>query len=200
MPRETAATIGRFIELLELADDFCRAERLLSLARTPEQRRFQRWFLSEFVRQEQGEPPTGVGRCARVEAAEQRFVSPALPAPRLVIAVAVGGALGALLRWGLTEVFPDAGRRLPVGDLRDQRRRLVRPGPAAGPRRRTAPPDARGRARPGVLGGFTTLSAYSEQSRALLAAGHTGLAASYLLGTLGACLLAVVLADRWPTP
>ncbi len=57
MPRETAATIGRFIELLELADDFCRAERLLSLARTPEQRRFQRWFLSEFVRQEQGEPP-----------------------------------------------------------------------------------------------------------------------------------------------
>jgi two-component sensor histidine kinase len=57
MPREAAATIGRFIELLDLADAFCREERLLSLARTPEQQRFQRWFLSEFVRQERGRPP-----------------------------------------------------------------------------------------------------------------------------------------------
>jgi anti-sigma regulatory factor (Ser/Thr protein kinase) len=57
MPRETAATIGRFIELLDLADAFCREERLLSLARTPDQQRFQRWFLSEFVRQERGAAP-----------------------------------------------------------------------------------------------------------------------------------------------
>ena len=57
MPRQTAATIGRFIELLDLADAFCREKRLLSLARTPEQQRFQRWFLSEFVRQERGEAP-----------------------------------------------------------------------------------------------------------------------------------------------
>jgi anti-sigma regulatory factor (Ser/Thr protein kinase) len=56
MPRQTAATIGHFVELLDLADAFCREERLLSLARTPDQRRFQRWFLSEFVRQERGEP------------------------------------------------------------------------------------------------------------------------------------------------
>jgi anti-sigma regulatory factor (Ser/Thr protein kinase) len=58
MPRHTAATIGRFVELLDLADAFCREERLLSLARTEEQQRFQRWFLSEFVRQGAGEPPT----------------------------------------------------------------------------------------------------------------------------------------------
>lgn len=57
MPRPTAATIGRFIELLDLADAFCREERLLSLARTADQQRFQRWFLSEFVRQERGEAP-----------------------------------------------------------------------------------------------------------------------------------------------
>ena len=56
MPRATAATIGRFIELLDLADEFCREKRLLSLARTADQQRFQRWFLSEFVRQEDGEP------------------------------------------------------------------------------------------------------------------------------------------------
>jgi anti-sigma regulatory factor (Ser/Thr protein kinase) len=57
MPRQTAATIGRFIELLDLADAFCREERLLSLARTPEQQRFQGWFLNEFVRQQKGEAP-----------------------------------------------------------------------------------------------------------------------------------------------
>ena len=56
-PRATAANIGRFLELLDLADAFCRDQRLLSLARSPEQRRFQTWFLGEFVRQQNGEPP-----------------------------------------------------------------------------------------------------------------------------------------------
>jgi anti-sigma regulatory factor (Ser/Thr protein kinase) len=50
-------TVGRFLELLDLADAFCKQERLLSLARSPEQRTFQRWFLGEFVRQEQGQEP-----------------------------------------------------------------------------------------------------------------------------------------------
>ena len=57
MPRATARTLSRFIELLDLADDFCRQQRLLSLARTAEQRRFQSWFLGEFVRQADGEEP-----------------------------------------------------------------------------------------------------------------------------------------------
>jgi anti-sigma regulatory factor (Ser/Thr protein kinase) len=57
MPRATARTLSRFIELLDLADDFCRQQRLLALARTPEQRRFQGWFLCEFVRQAKGEAP-----------------------------------------------------------------------------------------------------------------------------------------------
>jgi hypothetical protein len=57
MPRATATTLVRFVELLELADEFCRAERLLSLARSAEQRKFQVWFLSEFVRQANGDPP-----------------------------------------------------------------------------------------------------------------------------------------------
>jgi len=57
MPLETAAGTGRFMELLDRADDFARQQRLLSLARTPGQQRFQRWFLGEFVRQQAGEPP-----------------------------------------------------------------------------------------------------------------------------------------------
>jgi anti-sigma regulatory factor (Ser/Thr protein kinase) len=57
MPRATATTLMHFVELLDLADEFCRAERLLSLARSPEQRKFQAWFLHEFVRQADGQAP-----------------------------------------------------------------------------------------------------------------------------------------------
>ena len=57
MPRADASTLLRFVELLDLADEFCREERLLSLARSPEQRRFQDWFLTEFVRQADGQTP-----------------------------------------------------------------------------------------------------------------------------------------------
>lgn len=57
MRKQTGLSIDRFIELLDLADAFCREERLLSLARTAEQQRFQRWFLGEFVRQARGEAP-----------------------------------------------------------------------------------------------------------------------------------------------
>lgn len=53
---------------------------------------------------------------------------------------------------------------------------------------------------PGVLGGFTTLSATSEQGRELLAGGDVGLAAAYLLGTLAACWAAVALVDRFAPP
>lgn len=57
VPSDTAIAFGRLLELLDLADSFCRQERLLSLARSPDQRRFQRWFLGEFVRQSGGQPP-----------------------------------------------------------------------------------------------------------------------------------------------
>ncbi len=57
IPRETAAMMVRFLELLDLADAFCREERLLTLARTPVQRHFQQWMLGEFVRQSRSEPP-----------------------------------------------------------------------------------------------------------------------------------------------
>ncbi len=52
-----AETMGRFVELLDFADEFCSRERMLSLARTPGQRAFQTWFLTEFVRQQAGRAP-----------------------------------------------------------------------------------------------------------------------------------------------
>lgn len=56
-PRRSADALQGFLELLDLADDFCRRQQLLSLARSPEQRAFQQWYLGEFVRQARGEEP-----------------------------------------------------------------------------------------------------------------------------------------------
>ncbi|MEN8707542.1 MAG: ATP-binding protein [Nocardioides marinisabuli] len=56
--RSSADTTQKFVELLDMADQFCREQRLLSLARSEEQRRFQQWYLGEFVRQARGDEPT----------------------------------------------------------------------------------------------------------------------------------------------
>lgn len=112
-------------------------------------------------------------------------------APRLLLAVAAGGAAGAVLRYLCGEVAPDGGGfpwvtfavnvvgcALLAGlELLPLARRSATWAAALGP---------------GVLGGFTTFSATSEQGRALLADGDTVLAGGYLLGTLTACLVAVI--------
>jgi CrcB protein len=82
--------------------------------------------------------------------------------------------------------------RLPLDDLRHQRHRVAGAGDAA-LRHRPLLALALG---PGLLGGYTTLSTYAEETRALLADGATATALTYLLGTLAACLVAVSLASR----
>lgn len=57
MPRETARQIGGLIDLLDAADEFSRAQRLLTAPRAADQRAFQIWFLGEFRRQSAGAPP-----------------------------------------------------------------------------------------------------------------------------------------------
>ncbi|WP_395690646.1 fluoride efflux transporter FluC [Nocardioides sp.] len=122
--------------------------------------------------------------------------SPAL-APRLLLAVAVGGAVGALARWGLTEAWPADADGFPWATLAinvsGSFLLALLPALAVVRRRREL---AVGLG-PGVLGGYTTLSAYSEQARALLASGRTGVALVYLAGTLAACLVAVAVGDHW---
>lgn len=112
---------------------------------------------------------------------------------RELAAVAAGGAVGALARWS-------AGAMVPTGDGFPWSTFVVN---VVGcfllallptlllVRRRPLLLLALG---PGVLGGFTTLSAYAEEARALAADGRTGLAAAYVVGTLGSCLLAVAAA------
>ena len=116
----------------------------------------------------------------------------------VLLAVSVGGALGALLRYSLTLAEPDDGG-FPwttftinlVGAF------LLALLPAsARVRRHPLLPPLLGT---GVLGGFTTLSTWSEQTRALVADGAVVTAAAYVVGTLAACLAAVALADRFST-
>ncbi|HEX6148467.1 ATP-binding protein [Nocardioides sp.] len=57
LPPESVDEMGSLVDLLDFADEFAARERLLSVARTPAQRTFQTWFLTEFVRQRDGHPP-----------------------------------------------------------------------------------------------------------------------------------------------
>ena len=107
-------------------------------------------------------------------------------------AVAAGGAAGAVLRYLLTDWHPD-GHGFPATTFAIN---VVGSGllallPAISRVRRSrAWTAALG---PGLLGGFTTLSAYGEQTRALLDAGRPILAGGYALGSVAACCLVVVL-------
>jgi fluoride exporter len=122
-------------------------------------------------------------------------VRPGSPSPTLFGAVALGGALGAILRYLGTELVPD-GSGFPqttfainvIGSL------LLAVLPHwLGLGR----PYAMALLGPGLLGGFTTLSAYSEHTRSLLATGHEWLAMAYVVGTLVTCVSSVWFARRF---
>lgn len=107
--------------------------------------------------------------------------------------VAAGGAAGAVLRWSLGTVTPEGSGfpwttfainvlgclalgLLPLVDGRDHRVTLI--------------------LGPGVLGGFTTVSTYADQARALVADGAVALAGTYVICTLAAGLGAALLGRR----
>jgi fluoride exporter len=117
----------------------------------------------------------------------------------LLLAVALGGAVGGLLRWALGEMVPPSdGFPWTTFGINVTGAFLLALLPAvAAVRARRALAVALG---PGVLGGFTTFSAYAEETRALLADARPGPATAYLFGTLVACLTAVLLAHRLSTP
>lgn len=116
-----------------------------------------------------------------------------------IVAVGVGGALGALLRHLLGELTPAAvGFPWTTFTINVSGAFLLALLPAvAAVRERPVLTLALG---PGLLGGWTTLSAYAEDARALLADARPGLAAAYLLGTLAVCVMAVAAAQSFSTP
>lgn len=119
---------------------------------------------------------------------------------RGVALTAVGGALGALARWGVGEAWHVAadGFPWPVFAINVAGSALLAVLPAlAFVRRHAALPVFLGT---GVLGGFTTMSTASEQTASLVESGHAGTAFAYAAGTLAAALVAVALVDRFTTP
>lgn len=118
----------------------------------------------------------------------------------ILTAIAAGGALGALARQLVGEALPTTTGAFPwdtflinvsgslligilmaVLGLRPAHHRLLRPFLGVG-----------------ILGGFTTFSAYAVQSHELVTSGHPVEAIGYLAGTVLAALLAVV-AGVWLT-
>lgn len=112
---------------------------------------------------------------------------------RDLVLVAVGAAVGAVLRWSLGEAVPDGSGfpwttlginvvgafalgALPLLVRREHRATLL--------------------LGPGLLGGFTTVSTYADQARTLAAAGDAVHAGAYLGGTLLAALLAACAGRR----
>jgi hypothetical protein len=57
VPREVVDAADRLEAILQEADEFCRSEQLLTLARSDIEVRFAEWYLDEFRRQIGGEPP-----------------------------------------------------------------------------------------------------------------------------------------------
>jgi fluoride exporter len=107
-------------------------------------------------------------------------------------AVAVGGALGALARYGLALAIPPVPGHFPlatfltnvvggllIGVLIVLLTELTTPHPLARPFLVT-----------GILGGFTTFSTYAVDVEHLLAAHAVGVALGYLFGTLFSALAA----------
>ncbi|MFY1635395.1 fluoride efflux transporter FluC [Solwaraspora sp. WMMB335] len=122
--------------------------------------------------------------------------------PALLAAVAGGGALGALARYGLATAWPATPGSVPWSTLvtnlagcfligflmqlvttHPRPHRLLRPFLGAG-----------------VLGGFTTFSIQSLEVRDLLAAGRPWLASGYAAGTLVGALSAVWLGRAFARP
>ena len=113
-------------------------------------------------------------------------------------AVAGGAAVGALLRWGAGLAFNAAWAGFPLGTLLVNCLGGLLIGVAMVWFARSPDDTLRLLLVTGVLGGFTTFSAFSAESLGLLQRGHWGLAllhsAAHLLGALACTALGFVLA------
>jgi len=120
--------------------------------------------------------------------------------PAVLATIALGGGLGALARYGVSQLLPTMPGRFPWGTFLVNvsgclligvlmvlitevwtAHRLVRPFLGVG-----------------VLGGFTTFSTYALEIHNLLRPGSVPIAFAYLAGTLLVALLAVLL-GMWVT-
>jgi fluoride exporter len=116
------------------------------------------------------------------------------PEADVLVLIATGGAIGSVLRYVVEAWVPAAGSggfpwgTLAVNVAGSFALGLLHAYVPAHPR---MPRRVRAVLGAGLLGGFTTFSAYAVQTRTLLADGHDVQALAYLLGTLAAAVVAV---------
>lgn len=118
-------------------------------------------------------------------------------APALA-AVSVGGAAGALGRYGLGLAFPHASGTFPWATFAVNVSGCLLIGAliVLVTEWRPAPPLVRPLLGTGVLGGYTTFSTYAVDAHEMLGAGRVAAAAAYVVGTLVAALIATWLGMR----
>ena len=121
------------------------------------------------------------------------------PQPTVLVVVAIGGAIGAVARFWIAQTMPVAADSFPWAtftiNVTGSFLLALLPAFAIVVDHRLLPP-ALGT---GLLGGYTTLSTFAEETRHLAAGGHVALAVTYLVTTLVVCLVAVAIADRFST-
>lgn len=119
---------------------------------------------------------------------------------RLPLAVAVGGAIGAGARWLAGVPFEVTPGTFPVRTLVVNVLGCLLIGVAASRLHRESL--AWAFAVTGVLGGFTTMSAFAQELNDLVDAGRGGLMVVYLVATLAGGMAALLAAERvskaWP--
>jgi CrcB protein len=109
--------------------------------------------------------------------------------------IALGGALGSLARWGISEALARAwGPEFPWGTLLVNVTGSLLIGAAAGGSwhdvRLIESAFVRQFVMVGVCGGYTTFSAFSLQTVGMLQAGDAGRAGLYVLASVATCLVA----------
>jgi CrcB protein len=103
---------------------------------------------------------------------------------RIIVAIAVGGALGALARWGLSAALPPVAG-FPVGIfVVNLSGSLIAGFLLPWLPELEVSPELRLGITTGILGGYTTFSTWQGGVYGLLAAGHAGTGLAYLGATL----------------
>jgi CrcB protein len=114
------------------------------------------------------------------------------------LCVFVGGGIGACLRWGLALLLNPVSQVVPIGTLAANLIGGYLIGVAAAffALRHELPPEVRLFAITGVLGGFTTFSAFSNEVVSLLAQGRPGWASltatAHVAGSLALTALGIL--------
>jgi fluoride exporter len=112
--------------------------------------------------------------------------------------VFIGGGLGSCLRWGLSLLLNPVSHVVPLGTLAVNLIGGYLIGAAAAyfALRGGLPPELKLFAITGVLGGFTTFSAFSNEVVSLIAEGRSGwaavTAAAHLFGSLALTALGII--------